>query len=126
MSCYDGKAGTRDELGELSIAFNQMARTEEIEHELAALSDKQATANNGQERDGVFADIKELQKRLRRVKQMGPFEYSHQGSLAYIGSEKAVADISWLSGNVATGGTLTYLFWRSAYLSMCFSSKLTC
>lgn len=45
------------------------------------------------------------------------------GSLAYIGSEKAVADISWLTGNLATGGQLTYLFWRSAYLSMCFSSK---
>jgi len=55
---------------------------------------------------------------------MGPFEYSHQGSLAYIGSEKAVADISWLTGNFASGGQLTYLFWRSAYLSMCFSSKL--
>jgi NADH:ubiquinone reductase (non-electrogenic) len=34
-----------------------------------------------------------------------------------------VADISWLSGNIASGGTMTYLFWRSAYLSMCFSSK---
>jgi NADH:ubiquinone reductase (non-electrogenic) len=43
--------------------------------------------------------------------------------LAYIGKERAVADISWLSGNIASGGTMTYLFWRSAYLSMCFSSK---
>jgi NADH:ubiquinone reductase (non-electrogenic) len=108
----------------LARLFNQMAKTEEIEQGLALLSEKQGTAKNGEERDGVFAEIKDLQKRLRRVKQMGPFEYSHQGSLAYIGSEKAVADISWLSGNVATGGTLTYLFWRSAYLSMCFSSKL--
>jgi NADH:ubiquinone reductase (non-electrogenic) len=108
----------------LARLFNQMAKTEEIETELALLSDRQATAKNGTERDGVFAEIKELQKRLRRVKQMGPFEYSHQGSLAYIGSEKAVADITWLSGNVASGGTLTYLFWRSAYLSMVFSSKL--
>ena len=38
-------------------------------------------------------------------------------------AEKAVADISWLTGNLATGGQLTYFFWRSAYLSMCFSSK---
>jgi NADH:ubiquinone reductase (non-electrogenic) len=109
----------------LARLFNQMAKTEDIEHELADLSERQAVAKNGEERDGILNQISEGQKRLRRVKQMGPFHYSHQGSLAYIGSEKAVADVSWLSGNVAMGGTLTYLFWRSAYLSMCFSSKFT-
>lgn len=107
----------------LARLFNNMAKTEQIEDELKALSLAQEKAPNKDTRDQVFAEIKELQKRLRRVKQMGPFEYSHQGSLAYIGSEKAVADISWLTGNIATGGTLTYFFWRSAYLSMCFSSK---
>lgn len=102
-----------------------MAKTDEIQTELAELSEKQAVAANKETRDKHFADIKELQKRLRRVKQMGPFEYSHQGSLAYIGSEKAVADISWFTGNLASGGQLTYLFWRSAYLSMCFSCEST-
>ena len=62
--------------------------------------------------------------RLRRIKQIGPFQYSHQGSLAYIGAEKAVADVSWFKGgNIASGGTMTYLFWKSAYLSMCFSTR---
>jgi len=107
----------------LARLFNQMAKTEEIESELANLSEVQGAAKAKEERDEAFNKIKDLQKRLRRVKQMGPFEYSHQGSMAYIGSEKAVADISWLTGNVATGGSLTYFFWRSAYLSMCFSSK---
>ncbi|KAF2752599.1 external NADH-ubiquinone oxidoreductase-like protein [Pseudovirgaria hyperparasitica] len=107
----------------LARLFNQMAKTEEIETELKTLSDKQDKVPNGEQRNAIFADMKELQKRLRRVKQMGPFEYSHQGSLAYIGSEKAVADISWLAGNIASGGTLTYFFWRSAYLSMCFSTR---
>ena len=107
----------------LARLFNQMAKTEAIETELAVLSDEQGKAPNKESRDQVFEKIKDMQKRLRRVKQMGPFEYSHQGSLAYIGSEKAVADISWLTGNLATGGQLTYFFWRSAYLSMCFSSK---
>jgi NADH:ubiquinone reductase (non-electrogenic) len=100
-----------------------MAKTEQIEDELKQLSEEQGRAPNKESRDKVFEEIKDLQKRLRRVKQMGPFEYSHQGSLAYIGSEKAVADISWLTGNLASGGQLTYLFWRSAYLSMCFSSE---
>ncbi|KAI7548938.1 external NADH-ubiquinone oxidoreductase-like protein [Hortaea werneckii] len=106
----------------LARLFNQMAKTESIEQELAVLSEEQASAQK-EARDEALAKIKELQKRLRRTKTMGPFEYSHQGSLAYIGSEKAVADISWLTGNLATGGQLTYFFWRSAYLSMCFSTR---
>ncbi|KAF2838254.1 FAD/NAD(P)-binding domain-containing protein [Patellaria atrata CBS 101060] len=107
----------------LARMFNQMAKTQEIESKLAECSEAQEKAPSKEARDRVFQEIKELQKRLRRVKQIGPFEYSHQGSLAYIGSEKAVADITWLTGNLSTGGTLTYFFWRSAYLSMCFSTR---
>ncbi|KAF2269755.1 FAD/NAD(P)-binding domain-containing protein [Lojkania enalia] len=107
----------------LARMFNQMAKTEQINRSLAELSDKQEKAPNKEARDKVFEEIKDLQKRLNRIKVIGPFEYTHNGSLAYIGSEKAVADISWLSGNFATGGTITYFFWRSAYLSMCFSTR---
>ena len=107
----------------LARLFNQMAKAEEIETQLAQLSEEQSSAPNKEVRDQALGAIKDLQRRLRRVRSMGPFEYTHQGSLAYIGSEKAVADISWLTGNFATGGTLTYFFWRSAYLSMCFSSE---
>lgn len=106
----------------LARLFNSLAKTDTINRELAHLSEVQST-KSGDERTLVFDQIKALQKQLRRVKQIGPFEYSHQGSLAYIGHEKAVADISWLSGNLASGGTMTYLFWRSAYLSMCFSTR---
>jgi len=107
----------------LARLFNQMARTETIERELKTLSDEQASAKTKDERDVVFGKISELQKRLRRTKSMQPFQYSHQGSLAYIGKERAVADISWLAGNFASGGTMTYLFWRSAYISMVFSPR---
>ena len=106
----------------LARMFNSMAKTEIINDELARLSDTQGSAK-AEDRTAIFDQIRSLQKQLRRVKQIGPFEYSHQGSLAYIGSEKAVADVSWLSGNFASGGTLTFLFWRSAYLSMCFSTR---
>lgn len=106
----------------LARLFNSLAKTETINAELRNLSEAQAKAP-AEERNEIFTQIKALQKSLRRIKQIGPFEYSHQGSLAYIGSEKAVADISWLSGNFASGGALTYLFWRSAYLSMCFSTR---
>ena len=106
----------------LARLFNTMAKTDEIEQELKELSAKQATAKPA-DRDATLEEIKQRQRQLRRIKQIGPFQYSHQGSLAYIGAEKAVADVSWLSGNFASGGTMTYLFWKSAYLSMCFSSK---
>lgn len=108
----------------LARLFNTLAKTDAIERELKKLSTSQAEAKDTESRNQVLDEIRSLQKQLRRTKQIGPFQYSHQGSLAYIGKERAVADISWLSGNIASGGTLTYLFWRSAYLSMCFSSKL--
>jgi NADH:ubiquinone reductase (non-electrogenic) len=58
----------------------------------------------------------------------------------YIGSDKAIADLPFLNGNVsvsfssdfilidmlrqlATGGVATFLFWRSAYLSTLFSLR---
>lgn len=95
----------------LARLFNQRARTEDCEDQLRDLSVVQASAKSKEERDEALGKIKELQKRIRRTRQLGPFEYSHQGSLAYIGSERAVADISWFSGNFATGGTMTYIFW---------------
>ena len=100
-----------------------MGRAQTIEDELAGLSQAQEKAPDPGARKQILEQIEELHKRLRRTKQLGPFQYSHQGSLAYIGNDRAVADISWLSGNFASGGTMTYLFWRSAYISMVFSSE---
>lgn len=52
--------------------------------------------------------------------QFGPFNYDHLGTLAYIGSDRAIAD---LPGNLHVGGALTYYFWRSAYLSNLFANR---
>lgn len=69
--------------------------------------------------------VDRLGKKLVKLESsLDPFVYNHQGSLAYIGSEKAVADLvmgDW--SNVSTGGSFTYLFWRSAYIYMCLSVK---
>jgi len=107
----------------LARLFNTIAKTDAVEKELQRLSIAQAEAKKDEDRNKIFDEIRALQRQMRRTKQIGPFQYSHQGSLAYIGKERAVADVSWMSGNLATGGTLTYLFWRSAYLSMCFSTR---
>ena len=95
-----------------------MAVTNGLEADIDALKAKPET-------EEIKAALVEKTKQLSRVKLMKPFEYSHQGSLAYIGSDKAVADLpfGFKGGNVAAGGQLTYYFWRSAYLSKLFSLR---
>lgn len=46
-------------------------------------------------------------------KSVHPFQYKHYGMLAYIGSNKALADLPQVKGK----GFSTWLFWRSAYLT---------
>jgi NADH:ubiquinone reductase (non-electrogenic) len=106
----------------LARLFNNMAKTEALEEKIRDLSSN-LNLKPGNAAD-IAQEIETSERQLRRIKDVKPFNYSHQGSLAYIGSDKAVADIAWLNGNVAAGGKLTYYFWRSAYLSMCFSGKL--
>jgi NADH:ubiquinone reductase (non-electrogenic) len=102
----------------LARLFNTMARTEQIESEIEALRTQPPSPE-------LKSEIESKQRQLSKVKLMKPFEYSHQGSLAYIGSDKAVADLpfGFKGGNVAAGGQLTYYFWRSAYLSKLFSLR---
>ncbi|KAI9678697.1 MAG: NADH:ubiquinone oxidoreductase [Caeruleum heppii] len=109
----------------LARLFNSMGKSDALQHDLEALEQQRRDASSSSQTDGSELEARRsaTERQLRRVKQIQPFHYTHQGSLAYIGSEKAVADVSWLNGNFATGGGLTYLFWRSAYLSMCFSTR---
>jgi len=104
----------------LAKLFNTMAKTEALEEHAKYLGEVVATAAD---KAPIEKELAATEKELRRMKEVKPFHYTHQGSLAYIGSERAVADIQWGIGNFASGGSLTYLFWRSAYLSMCFSTR---
>lgn len=107
----------------LARLFNNMAKTQNLEQELKHLEEIKAESKVQEDQEAIDKEIAKKSKAIRKVKTLSPFEYTHQGSLAYIGMERAVADISWWNGNVASGGSLTYLFWRSAYLSMCFSTR---
>jgi NADH:ubiquinone reductase (non-electrogenic) len=51
--------------------------------------------------------------------QLKPFVYKHMGMLAYIGKNRAVADLP----NTKARGFTTWLFWRSAYLTRLISLK---
>ncbi|CAO3667049.1 unnamed protein product [Rhizopus stolonifer] len=62
-------------------------------------------------------------RKLQKAQDIKPFHYSHQGSLCYIGSDKAIADLPFGPGNLASGGVATYAFWRSAYVSNLFSAR---
>ncbi|GAA5998691.1 uncharacterized protein JCM10292_007162 [Rhodotorula paludigena] len=69
------------------------------------------------------AKLDSLANAVIRASNIPPFHYSHQGSLAYIGSEKAIADLPVFQGNLAAAGFATYYFWRSAYISQLFSLR---
>src|SRR4051794_30458575 len=71
----------------LARLFNSMAKAESLEKEISFLNKISVVTKDKAEREAAEKEIKEVVKQLRRVKKMGPFEYSHQGSLAYIGSE---------------------------------------
>ncbi|KAI0748892.1 NADH dehydrogenase [Fomes fomentarius] len=99
----------------LGRVFQQLARRDELQAHLQEIE----SAPGAEAKD----EAAQIAKRLAKVEKIRPFKYSHQGSLAYIGSDKAIADLPFFNGNLATGGVATFLFWRSAYLSTLFSLR---
>jgi len=108
----------------LARLFKQMARKDNLQAKLSELQEKAAqTGLDGEEeKKKVEGEVDGVTKQLEKLK-LRPFHYSHQGSLAYIGSDKAIADLPFMNGNFASGGVATFLFWRSAYLSSLFSLR---
>ncbi|KAK0550387.1 NADH:ubiquinone oxidoreductase [Tilletia horrida] len=95
----------------LAKVFAQLARSDELEKKIAE------ARQNGE-------DTSLLEKQLQKAQKIRPFQYSHQGSLAYVGSDRAIADLPWgQAGNLSSAGVSTYIFWRSAYFSMLFSLR---
>ncbi|KAI0464492.1 hypothetical protein LJB42_002107 [Komagataella kurtzmanii] len=90
----------------LASHLAKLSKIDDLKHEIGQNTDPE--------------QLVRLQRRLDRTQaSILPFKYTHQGALAYIGSERAVADLVWGDwSNVSTGGSLTFLFWRSAYVSM--------
>lgn len=69
-------------------------------------------------------ETSKLHSKLDRLsKQIQPFKYVHQGTLAYIGSEQAIADLPFGDSKYRMAGSFTFLFWKSAYLAMCLSFR---
>lgn len=51
--------------------------------------------------------------------EVPPFTYRHRGIMAYIGDYEAVTDV----GGIKSGGFLSFVLWRSAYLTTLVSVK---
>ncbi|KAG0690680.1 NADH:ubiquinone oxidoreductase [Pichia californica] len=90
----------------LANHFNKQAKIDDLKYLISNSTDPN--------------EIAKFNKRLERTLKIDkPFEYVHQGALAYIGSERAVADLTWGDwSTVALGGTMTFFFWRTAYVTM--------
>lgn len=96
----------------LAKLFGQMAKKETLAEEKATILKKLGTTEEEKTK------VASIDKQLTKLDNLRPFHYSHQGSLAYvvyrhtevlllmivfyryIGSDKAIADLPFLNGNV--------------------------
>ncbi|KAJ6551433.1 pyridine nucleotide-disulfide oxidoreductase-domain-containing protein [Mycena capillaripes] len=106
----------------LARAFAQRVKRDQLEAQVADLERSVAMSLHDDARKQASDEAEGVKRQLSKFK-IRPFHYSHQGTLAYIGSDKAIADLPFLNGSFASGGFLTYYFWRSAYLSTLFSLR---
>ena len=86
--------------GYIARCLHQMAKRDSLAKQLATLEESFNTAVAPEEKAKLEAEAVEVQKKMAKVK-LRPFHYSHQGSLAYIGSDKAIADLPFMNGNVS-------------------------
>ncbi|KAJ6598480.1 pyridine nucleotide-disulfide oxidoreductase-domain-containing protein [Mycena vulgaris] len=106
----------------LARAFAQTVKRDRLRAQVEELESSAAMILHEDERKKVLDEAEGAKRQLAKFK-IRPFSYSHQGTLAYIGSDKAIADLPFLNGSFASGGFLTYYFWRSAYISTLFSLR---
>lgn len=68
----------------LARIFNQLAKKEELEEAITAARQTRTVGSSSE----LYVDVEHLVKQYNRVATLRPFNYSHQGSLAYIGSDR--------------------------------------
>ncbi|CCH60832.1 hypothetical protein TBLA_0D03320 [Henningerozyma blattae CBS 6284] len=70
------------------------------------------------------ADSTTTATELFKKNSFRPFKYHHQGALAYLGAEKAIANIVLGGKSIYTGGgAFTFYIWRVTYLAMILSAR---
>lgn len=109
----------------LAKLFNKMAKKDTLVIEKQLLDIAGVPEDQKAE---VTTKLEAIGKQLQKLENPRPFHYSHQGSLAYIGSERAIADLPFMNGTVspislprnhrngATYGFHAVRHWWSRYL----------
>ncbi|SMN18811.1 similar to Saccharomyces cerevisiae YDL085W NDE2 Mitochondrial external NADH dehydrogenase, catalyzes the oxidation of cytosolic NADH [Maudiozyma saulgeensis] len=99
----------------LANIFKQLHKLDQLDwkSQLPSTTEKQLT------------DIKKKQDHIINNK-MPNFEYNYKGTLAYIGSERAIAELKIAGKDYQLRGSpFAFLFWKIVYLSMCVSIRNT-
>ncbi|SCV02046.1 LAMI_0G15390g1_1 [Lachancea mirantina] len=106
-------------------AFSGLPPTAQVAHQqaeyLAKVFDKMAKTTDFHSKLHNRQDKVDL---LFEENGFKPFNYIHYGALAYLGAEKAIANITYGKRSFYTGGGLiTFYIWRVLYLSMILSAR---
>lgn len=106
-------------------AFCGLPPTAQVAHQqaeyLAKLLDRMNKINNFH---NFLKQRREKLTLLFEENKLKPFKYKHSGALAYLGSEKAIANITWRGRTLYTGGGIfTFYIWRMVYISMLLSTR---
>lgn len=106
-------------------AFIGLPPTAQVAHQeaeyLAKSFDKMAQIKDFHQ---TLSQRKEKVDLLFEENNFKPFKYIHLGALAYLGSEKAIANITYGKRNLYTGGgAFTFYIWRATYLAMLLSAR---
>lgn len=87
----------------LARTLHLMARKDALVDKLAKLEHNiqgETSPGDPEEKKKLVGEKEEALRQLGKIK-LRPFHYSHQGTLAYIGSDKAIADLPFMNGNVS-------------------------
>lgn len=83
----------------LAKFFNRLAKKENLLVQKQLLETTHVSEDQKAEAKNKLGAI---DTQLEKLENPRPFHYSHQGSLAYIGSEKAIADLPFMNGTVSS------------------------
>lgn len=106
-------------------AFIGLPPTAQVAHQqaeyLSKLFDKMSYVPGFHE---TLSKRKEKVDLLFEENNFKPFKYRHLGALAYLGHERAIANITYGKTSLYTGGGIfTFYIWRLVYLSMLLSAR---
>jgi len=94
----------------LATVFEKLHKIDQLKFANESLKDANKIKNNNTKIDKLY-------------KKIDKFHYHHYGTLAYIGNEQAIADVTVNGYQFKGAGAVTFLFWKSAYLGMCVSLR---